>query len=111
MLLTLGSQNPFGKVGGGQPARVRRIVAQPQPADFHGGAPVHIRGNEYGQLLSNRMAVVFEYRIALAMAGAMRVILTNGQSRRGPDRAALFIPQVNHFRLRVAHRVVMPWRE
>ena len=38
------------------------------------------------------MAVVFEHRIALAMARAIGVILTHRQGRRRPHRAAIFIP-------------------
>ena len=57
------------------------------------------------------MAVVLEHRVALAVAGAIGVVLANGQRRGSPTRAALVVAQVDDFRLRIAHRIVVPRRQ
>ena len=54
------------------------------------------------------MAVVLKHRVALAMTRAIRILLANRQRGRCPVAARLFIADINRFRLRIAHGIVMP---
>ena len=57
------------------------------------------------------MAVVFKNRIPVAMTRTVGVLLARGQSGGSPDHSAFFIAQIDRFRLRVRHRIVVPRRK
>src|SRR5450432_1720003 len=91
---------------------MRRVVAQAQAVNLHGVADSAGRGrNENGEFLSDRMAVVLEHGVTLAVAGAIGVLLPNRRRGGRPESAALLVAQINRLRLRVGHGIVVPRRQ
>ncbi len=112
LVFTIRSQNPFREIGNGEAPPPVRVVAQPQTAylDRIPGA-IGSKGDEHNQLLANSMTIVLEHGRTLAMAGAIRILLPNRQGRWCPQRAALFIAQIDCLRWCIAHRIVVPARQ
>src|SRR5688500_17398038 len=57
------------------------------------------------------MAVVFIHRVTLAVPRTIGVVLANGQRGRRPQRSGCSVTDVDRLRLRIAHRIVVPWRQ
>src|SRR3954469_16790524 len=109
LVFPIGAENPLGKVQDSEPSRTRRIVTQAQPVYLYRVPGILVaERNEYRELLSDRVAIVFVDGIALAMTRAIGVILANRLRRRCPAGAAIVITQVNDFRLRIGNGIIMP---
>ena len=103
------AEHPFREVRDGQPALPSGIVAEPQTANLHRIArSVRPHRHEDRQFLADGVAVVLEHGVALSVARPVRIVFADRKGCRRPDRAALFIAQIDRFRLRIAHRIVMP---
>ena len=63
------------------------------------------------QLLLDRVAVMFENRIALTVSCAVSILLADRQRRRGPEDAEVVVANVNRGAGRIGDRIVEPRRE
>ena len=89
-----GARNRCAVAGG------RSLTGSPEPFSFS--------GNEYRQFLADGVAVVFENRVALAVARAIGVVFANGLRRGASSRRRFVVAQVDDFGLRIGDRIVVP---
>ena len=106
------AQSPLREIGYAELPAPRRLVAQPQAANLY-RITFAVFGNrdKHQQFLLNRMAIVFENRVALTMPRTIRILLTNGRCGGCPTHSGLVIPDVNDLGRRVTHGIIRPWGE
>ena len=100
------SEHPFDITRNGEPARPAGIVPQPDDSELDGC----VDGNINLEFSANAVFGMFKDAVAETVTGNIRRAPA-GQQRRRPEVAALFIPNVKGFAIRIAHGIVRPWSQ
>src|SRR6185437_539913 len=103
--LATGAEDPVDVGEDAELTVARRTVAQAKALDSNGRATRLVERHEGYELLLDRMAIVLERGVALAVARPVGVKLSNGGRRWSPVHAQMLVANVNSVAGGIAHRI------